>query len=184
MSKNLMSMYSTRYPSLFNQSRLRSSSIGKTLPKPVKKVAIQEPPKPEPVAPESPQKKEPIIEPKKESPKKEEILKPPVNEPKDTSNRVYKRKEKNKDELREKFLTKLCKSKKLTSSEKTIGEITSTLEEAEHNPENIRKMEQDTRKKLRILKNSYLFLDEKNNKGTYSNDRPSATDETNEGGTQ
>lgn len=166
-------MYQKRYPALFNNNRsyIQPRAMNRSTSQP----ALKHYP---PLEPESmpPQKNNvTIIEPQKTEPIKEIISEPEkpkeeiIQEPKKVKQPLKpraqdKRRKKTDDELREKFLSKLCKSKKLTASEQTINEIQETLEQAEHNPDKLREIEKETRKKLRILKNSYLFIDKDNEK--------------------
>jgi hypothetical protein len=112
-----------------------------------KEIIIPIEPEPEPI------KEEPIKEDAKEEPVKRLRPKPPIRKKIDPSE-----KDAHKEAMRDKFMNKLCNSKKLKTSENMIEEINQTLETVEHDEGKLKAMEKETKKKLKILKNSKMFI--------------------------
>jgi len=170
MQANLFQMYQNRYPSLFAKShaqiqkrlattqRSRSVPIPTPIPEeePIKKVQFLDKEKVE-------AKKEEIIEVNPQEVKPQEKVQEAPKKTKPKSTYVKKRSQKEIDERnakrKEELLGRLCKSKKLDKSEKVMEEINETLEGIGHDEEKLKEKEQEVRKKLKILKNSKLFLD-------------------------
>ena len=176
MSVNLFQMYQKRYPALFSQTKINKSMLNppkkeqekskeQEKPKEQEKVAVlehvKEEPKKETISKLNVIKteKETIVEleqeeTKLEEPSKKINKKPPTIKPRAED----KRRSKTDEELREKMIEKLCQSKKLKSSEQKIKEINDTIEKVDGDESKLRDLELKTRKKLKILKDSYLFI--------------------------